>query len=345
MGILTTNSEIIKEIERTPDEEIMFILLAGTTEISSIPGLSAAGVTPEITRLTPAVDAEILMSGRCKSMDEPPMTPEGIPTPAVVTKGALNLTGVRPMVIDSGFALYPGVPFIYSGTGASGDPRKGASLKNFDTAYHTGKYVANLLNGKYRMTFLAESVPGGTTTAMMVLRARGFELQTSSSMPDDPVDLKENLWREAFMMRRNVKPGFMEAVRQYGDYTMVTALGFLSSYRGITILSGGTQMANIFSLFSQYSIENDINRELYLATTSYIYDHRPDTIKKLIPENRIIVSEISMSESRYDGLKAYDHGHVREGVGMGGAYLLSYLRTQSDSKIHKSVDDLYQTLM
>ena len=57
MAILHGN-KIYTEIMSSKD--ILFILLAGTTEVSKIPGISAAGETPELTALTPVLDSEII---------------------------------------------------------------------------------------------------------------------------------------------------------------------------------------------------------------------------------------------------------------------------------------------
>ena len=62
------------------------ILLCGSTEVSKIKGISAAGANPEMTFLTPALDAELIETGKCITMELPPMTPEGIPSPALITR-------------------------------------------------------------------------------------------------------------------------------------------------------------------------------------------------------------------------------------------------------------------
>jgi len=84
-------------------ENTIFVLIAGTTEVSLRSGITAAGASPEFTRITPTVDAEIIGEGKCLSTADPPMTPEGIPTPAIVSRAILDLTGLRSLIVNGGF--------------------------------------------------------------------------------------------------------------------------------------------------------------------------------------------------------------------------------------------------
>ena len=62
--------------------------------VSTIPGLSGAGPTPEKTLLTPNLDAELVTRGRITSLPLKPNTPTGCPTPASITRAMIELTGV-----------------------------------------------------------------------------------------------------------------------------------------------------------------------------------------------------------------------------------------------------------
>lgn len=72
----------------------LFTLVIGTTDTSLIPGITIAGAKPELTHYTPAADAEYLLLGRCRVIPTVPMTPpDGKPTPALITRAAIKLTG------------------------------------------------------------------------------------------------------------------------------------------------------------------------------------------------------------------------------------------------------------
>ena len=79
----------------------LFICTIATTETGKISGISAAGANPEFTDYTPPADAELLLLGRCKSIAGVPITPDGIPTPALITMSALHLADI-PVLIASG---------------------------------------------------------------------------------------------------------------------------------------------------------------------------------------------------------------------------------------------------
>ncbi|MCL4349265.1 MAG: TIGR00303 family protein, partial [Candidatus Thermoplasmatota archaeon] len=87
----------------TDRHDILYILLGGTTRVSTIPGISAAGASPELTKLTPVLDSEIISEGKCISYDVVPMTEEGIPTPSIITRGANEVSGINTLIMDAGF--------------------------------------------------------------------------------------------------------------------------------------------------------------------------------------------------------------------------------------------------
>ena len=52
-------------------------------------------------------------------------------------------------------------------------------------------YTGEQLSGYSDLLVLGESVPGGTTTALCVLRSLGYEVGVSSSYSSNPSTLKE----------------------------------------------------------------------------------------------------------------------------------------------------------
>ena len=50
-----------------------------------------AGADPDFLKFTPPADAEFLHYGFCKSIDVIPMTPDGKPTPALLTRAGFGV--------------------------------------------------------------------------------------------------------------------------------------------------------------------------------------------------------------------------------------------------------------
>ena len=92
-------------------EKPLFILTIATTETGKIAGISAAGKYPEFTDYTPPADAELLLLGKCKCINGVPVTPEGIPTPALITMSALHLADLPVLICSGGLRVKPQIPF------------------------------------------------------------------------------------------------------------------------------------------------------------------------------------------------------------------------------------------
>ncbi|MFQ6136928.1 MAG: TIGR00303 family protein, partial [Candidatus Hydrothermarchaeales archaeon] len=104
--------EFISKIE---DKRPIFLCILGNTETAKIPGVSAAGAFPEITDFTPAADAELLFLGRCESIDGVPVTPDGVPTPALITMSALQLIDAPAFIVEGGLRVKPSIPYFSLG--------------------------------------------------------------------------------------------------------------------------------------------------------------------------------------------------------------------------------------
>ena len=87
LDVLIANNESKAQafLDEIDGKKPLFICTIATTETGKIPGLSAAGANPDFTDFTPPADAELLLLGKCKSIRGVPITPDGIPTPALIT--------------------------------------------------------------------------------------------------------------------------------------------------------------------------------------------------------------------------------------------------------------------
>ena len=105
------NEEINKKFEgKTP----VFICTIATTDTSKIHGISGAGASEELNMYTPAADVEIMKYGAPHCMEEIPETVsegEAAPTPSMLTKACLDLTGCDLEVVDAGCDMLQGYYF------------------------------------------------------------------------------------------------------------------------------------------------------------------------------------------------------------------------------------------
>jgi NaMN:DMB phosphoribosyltransferase len=108
----------------------IFICTIGNTETAKISGISAAGALPEITDYTPPADVELLFYGKCKCMKGVPVTPDGIPTPALITMSALRLADIPTFTVVGGLRVKPHAPGIDLGGSPGDDIRTGRAVKN-----------------------------------------------------------------------------------------------------------------------------------------------------------------------------------------------------------------------
>ena len=269
------------------------------------------------------------------------MTPEGIPTPAIITRASLERIGVRVMVVDAGLATNPQVPFFSCNLGASRDPSVERALPEFHKAMEFGKYIGSLISG-YRAVFIGESVPGGTTTAQAVMNCLGNDFNTSSSLPHNPDMEKLKIISKAQQRVDNSELDAEQCIVEYGDYMMPVALGISRSLRDNTVVyCGGTQMANVFDLDRRV---NQPTGKRYVATTRWVMEHRPETMKRLVGTENVIVSKINFSTMPQQGLREYENGHVREGAGMGGAFALYSIIDGNMPGLYNEISRLYDRL-
>ena len=184
-------------LEEMRGKKPLFVCTIATTETAKIPGISAAGKYPEFTDYTPPADAELLLLGKCKCIAGVPVTPEGIPTPALITMSALRLADIPVLIASGGLKVKPHVPLLDLGGSPGKDIRTGDAVENVEEVIQRAKMAGENLAKAADYLVIGESIPGGTTTALGVLLAMGVraEGKVSSSMPENPHGLKTEIVR------------------------------------------------------------------------------------------------------------------------------------------------------
>lgn len=187
-GITTYGSEeLMNYLAEVIDP--VFICTIGTTETSLIPGLSGAGATPELTEYTPAADSELMVLGTVKCMEEIPQTVVGkaaAPTPAMLTKASLEIADIPFIIADAGCKIKPNIECMRLGKEYGRDIRTGKGVLNPLEIYENARELGAELARRHPMLIIGESIAAGTTTALGVLRALGYDAneKVSGSMPD-----------------------------------------------------------------------------------------------------------------------------------------------------------------
>lgn len=315
-------------LEQLEKKQFLFSLVISYTETCTIPGITVAGKTPEVLPYTPPADAEFLNFGYCKCINAIPMTPDGKPTPALLTKTALESASIPNIVINAGSKIAPQLPCFETGLphGKNIAVEPAMHLDDVTRAVEYGRMIGRSLGSTTDCLVIGESIPGGTTTAQTVLTSLGINGMVSSSMPQNPISIKQKIASDV-AKRINSKNQF-DVVANGGDPMIPTVAGILSTASDQTkvILAGGTQMAAVlaFSKITGYHRDN-----VALATTSYVTADQSANLVEMISQiDQIPVFSVrlALANSKIEGLKAFASGFVKEGVGAGGATLAAMLK-------------------
>jgi len=317
-------------------------VVAGTTATAAIDGISAAGADPELRRHTPSADLEIVADGRPAPDSVVPVSPAGCPTPAVVTRAVRELVGFEFVGVDAGLAVPTaptGAPVLDAGAAPGGDVRDPEPVPDAAAVFERARgLVPEVVAGQKANVeasddadselLVAETIPGGTTTALGVLTALGERPAVSSSLPANPLDTKRAVV-EAGLAASEIAAGDaagdpLDAVRLMGDPVLAAAAGLVvgAVERSVPVtLAGGTQLAAVAALARHAGVED----RLPLATTSFVADDASADVGVLADDLdlRLVATDPAFGESDHPAMAAYARGEAKEGVGMGGALALS----------------------
>ena len=324
-----------KTEKELPSYKADFLLMASVTRTCEIEGITQAGI-PGLIPLTPTLDAEFISSGRVFSLPELAETPNGVPTPALITKAVDNLAGFNSIeVCDLGLEKKPKQTKLYEfdikpsrriDQGAGIDA-KAVFLKGmeFGASYE--------LKGSYLI--VGESTPAGTTTAEAAIRALGYDVAGcfSSSFLNAPKNIKEETIQKALSLINDDMSDF-EKLGIVADNMLLFTAGFIyeATKRFEVVLAGGTQMAAVMLIadkLRETMLLRPDHQNLTLATTQWVVEDEKSDIEKLLRllsyEPKTLYTTFSFQNAEIPVLQKYDEGEAKEGVGAGGA--LAYAKT------------------
>ncbi|QGA53383.1 TIGR00303 family protein [Sulfolobus sp. E5-1-F] len=327
------------------NKDFAYILVIGTTDVSLIPGLTIAGATPELTHFTPAADAEYVLLGKCKSINSIPVSPTGIPTPALLTRASLSFINPLKIVVNAGSRILPKIPYIDLQGEPGKDIRKQAlSIEKVNTIVENGIKLGEELSNEYELIMIGESIPAGTTTAMASLLALGYDAmdKVSSASPDNPKELKRKVVEEAL---RNLPTDPLQRLAKVSDPVLFGVAGISLGFRGKILLAGGTQMTAAAAIVKEFN-KNKV-KDITIGTTKWIVEDKSADMLGLAKQVgvKVLVSILDLSISAYEGIRAYEKGYVKEGVGAGGSTIMAFARGVSNNTLVRKIDELYSELV
>jgi len=378
-----SEQSLLERLSASARGQVHFALALGATALSDIEGISAAGSTPEQRRLTAKLDADIL----CQSLQKPlvpisqelPTSPRGITSPVVITSASLSLINSTLAIYDCGtFAgCAPTAPHLVTPGRAAGRAMDGALPLNvvqdlFNYGLKQGETASSA-----DLICLAECVPGGTSTAALVLTLLGIDALSlgSSSLPDCGGDFKSQLLKSELdnlcqtqgktltQLRASCIQDPLLSIALAGDPVQAFASGYLmaatkllasskNNRDSLVVAAGGTQMLAIWTLMdkltevSHSAYRTDLTELLAIITTSYVAHDPHARVKDLVQlcQAPLISIDPGLEQSSHPGLRAYVQGNVKEGVGAGAAFAIAS-RLHSQSKMIETIDQTYSRLV
>ncbi|TKX75646.1 nicotinate-nucleotide--dimethylbenzimidazole phosphoribosyltransferase [Halorubrum sp. GN11_10-6_MGM] len=340
--------------------DVILVVVAGTTETAAIDGISAAGADPELRVHTPSADLEIVETGRPAPGSPVPVSPSGCPTPAVVTRAVRELLGPKRLPVeflDAGLGAPTAATVRDVGASPGGDLRDPEPVPAAGTVFERARALAPELaatadadggtggdggGDEPAELLVAETIPGGTTTALGALTALGERAAVSSSLPANPIERKRRVVAEG-LAASGLDPGDaagdpIEAVRLAGDPVLAAVAGLIVGCVDASIdvtLAGGTQLAAAAALARHAGVE----RPLPLATTSLVAGDPTADLPALAADLDLTLAaaDPGFAESDHPAMSAYARGEAKEGVGMGGALALAERAGVADAAVRDRI--------
>ncbi|MGB3311571.1 MAG: TIGR00303 family protein [Nodosilinea sp.] len=315
------------------------VLTLGFTETGLAEGISAAGATPRDRRFTALADAEFMVNGLTANPTYalPPL--QAGASPALIAKAVIAAQQIPLSLLNAGLPLPPTVPAVDLGGKPAQCLSTGAALP-LDSVHHLwqqGLAQGESLAAAADYLLLAECVVGGTTTALGVLTGLGLDAanRVNSSHPTCNHSQKQALVAQGLAAAQlPVHPHThpLAVVAAVGDpmQPVVAGLAMAASRTRPVLLAGGTQMLAVYALMVAIAQAEGYHwqpQNVVVGTTRWVAeDATGDTVGLAkLTGACLIATQLSFAESRFEVLRAYERGFVKEGVGAGGCAIAASL--------------------
>ena len=344
----------------------VFACILGFTDTGLIPGISAAGMTPEQRSRTCLADAEFLHDGPNPTPHYPLPPLEAGASPTIISRAIVTALDIPVYLFDAGLPIRPSVPTIDLG----GRPARCATtgkalpLATVKQLLERGLDWGEKLAGEADYAIVGECVVGGTTTALGVLTGLGIAAagKVNSSHPTCNHSQKWQVVRQglqtafgvdgpegAIARRLSVDP--LKLLAAVGDPMQAVAAGMAiaASRTAGVLLAGGTQMLAVYGLIEAIAKRYALiwqPKQIVVGTTRWVAeDSTGDTVglAKAVAPVPLIATRLSFAASGYPQLAAYERGYVKEGVGAGGCAIAASLYRGWDlAKLLRVVEALFE---
>lgn len=317
-----------------------FACILGFTATGLIPGISAAGATPEDREYTAIADAEFLVKGVQKNYAHPlPILEAGI-SPTFISRAVVEAFNIPTYVFNAGLPHQPTVNNIDLGGVAAQCLSTGQamSLELVQHLFNQGLSWGEKLADRADYLIIGECVVGGTTTALALLTALGIKAQgmVNSSHPRCNHGQKWSVVQTGLVNAKilNYSKEPLSLVAAIGDPMQIVSAGMAiaASRRGGVMLAGGTQMLAVYALIEAILNYHNISAQLsqiVVGTTRWVAeDPTGNTVglANTIGKVSLLATDLSFATSRYPNFRAYSQGYVKEGVGAGGCAIAAHLK-------------------
>ena len=356
------------------------LVLLAATHTAAVPGISAAGTSPESRRSTAAADAELLVLGPGVALPHSlPLLPAGV-SPALISRVVLQGLGLQPLVVDLGCAVAPAVPHLRLPPPAGGGPARclssGSAMDRprvealLDQGRSWGRAAAcSAPAGGLLPLVLAECVPGGTTTAQALLTGLGIEAGgiVSGSLHRPAHALKADLVARGLAalaarspaQARGVAPDPVAVLAALGDPMQALAAGLLLAAVEMdqpVLLAGGSQMAAVLALalaLLSPELRPRLGALAAIGTTAWVAFESDSDLPLLLGrigrhwgvDPLAFAASLRFRGGLHPALLDYERGYVKEGVGAGGLAILWELAGRSPEHLAQACDAACTELM
>ena len=334
-------------LERYRGRSPAFACVLGFTETGLIPGISAAGATPDDRRYTAVADAEFLYNGPVAQPDYPlpPLTAGA--SPVFISRAVVEALGIPIYLLNAGLPVNLTVPAIDLGATPARCLTTGSALElsTVKRLFEQGLEWGQRLAQDCDYLIIGECVVGGTTTALAVLTGLGIQAagKVNSSHPNCNHGQKESivqagLQRAGFWPAdslASVHPSLdpLQLIAAVGDPMQIAVAGMAisASRTAGVLLAGGTQMLAVCALIKTITRQYALawrSEEIVVGTTRWVAeDPTGDTVglAKAIGSMPLLATGLTFATSRYRVLQAYEQGYVKEGMGAGGCAIAAHL--------------------
>ena len=321
-------------LERYRGKLPVFACVLGFTDTCLIPGISAAGKTPEDRKYTAIADAEFLANGVSANPQHPLPPLIAGASPVYISRAIVAALDLPLYIFNAGLLAPPAIPHIDLGGMPAACLTTGAALPLavvkhlYQQGLKWGEKLATSARDGY--VIIGECVVGGTTTALSLLSGLGVDAidKVNSSHPICNHQQKWEIVQQG-LAHLSLPLSPLELVAAIGDpmQIVVAGMAIAASRTCGVLLAGGTQMLAVAALINALGAEC-ATTQIVVGTTAWVAtDRSGDTIAlaELIPHIPLISTALSFADSKYPQLQVYEQGFVKEGVGAGGAAIAASL--------------------